>query len=360
MNWPNPSLSNLLDTQLPIIQAPMAGCDSIALAIAVSNAGGLGSLACALLTPQQIREAISQLRAATANPFNLNFFCHPMPTPSPQTEARWKEILQPYYTELNLNITTIPIIPLRQPFNTELCSLMEELRPPVISFHFGLPEAGLCQRLKACGIKILSSATTVEEALWLEAHGCDAIIAQGAEAGGHRAMFLTEDLTIQHNLSILLPQILGAVRIPVIAAGGIATGQDIAENLQRGAAMVQLGTAYLLCPEATVSPLYRQALQTPHTTTITNLFSGRPARSILNRLIRELGPISPNVPAFPLAAQAISPLRKASEALGTTDFMQLWAGTAAAQAQALPAAELTQLLAAEAQQSLTTSSSAAS
>jgi nitronate monooxygenase len=217
----------------------------------------------------------------------------------------------------------------------------------VVSFHFGLPSADLAARVRSWGSKILSSATTVEEALWLESQGVDVIIAQGVEAGGHRGMFLSDDLTTQMGTFALLPQVVKAVRIPVIAAGGIADAGGVAAALAQGAAGVQIGTAYLLCPEATTSLLHRAALKGPTArhTALTNLFTGRPARGIVNRLMRELGPMSAGVPDFPLATNAIAPLRAAAESRGSSDFSPLWSGQNASGCKEVPAAQLTRELA---------------
>jgi nitronate monooxygenase len=345
--WPNPNFLKRLGIELPIIQAPMAGADSIELATEVSEAGGLGSLGCALLTTDQIRQSFIEIRKRTKRPVNLNFFCHADPQKSAEKEALWKKHLEPFYRELGIDPSEESPSQARAPFTAELCSLLEELKPRVVSFHFGLPEASLVQRLKALGTLILSSATSVREAVWLEKHGCDAVIAQGFEAGGHRGMFLETEISMQIGTMALVPQVVDAVRVPVIAAGGIADARGISASFALGASAVQLGTAYLFCPEAKISPLHRQALKKSHDhpTVLTNVFSGRPARGILNRLIKEAGPMSPQAPQFPLASTAVAPLRKQSEAQGTTEFMQLWSGQSAALAQEMPARRLTQWLA---------------
>lgn len=349
-SWPDRRLLDLLHIEIPIIQAPMAGSDSIALARSVSQTGALGSLACALLTPDQVRESVHALRREMARPIHLNFFCHTM---EPLTEAaaqRWKNFLRPHYERLRLDIDAAPPARLRLPFDEQMCATLEDLKPEIASFHFGLPADALVKRLKSTGTKILSTATSVREAKWLESRGCDAIIAQGIEAGGHRGMFLETSIATQTGLFALLPQIAGAVSVPVIAAGGIADGRAVAAAFALGASAVQLGTAYLSCPEANVSPLYRQALaQTrDNTTALTNLFSGRPARGILNRFLEESGPMSDAAPPFPHAATLVAPLRAASEKAGSTDYMQLWAGQSAGLVKPLPAAEFTRALAADA------------
>jgi nitronate monooxygenase len=245
---PVPSLTELLGIELPIIQAPMAGVQGSALAVAVSNAGGLGSLPCAMLSLESIRSELKSITSATARPFNVNFFCHTPPAPDPEREAAWRHTLRPYYDELGIDFDAAPAGGDRAPFSPEAVDILSEIQPPVVSFHFGLPAPELLQRVRAWGATIVSSATTVDEARWLEAHGADAIIAQGLEAGGHRGHFLSDELTAQAGTFALLPQIVKAVRVPVIAAGGIADAAGVAAAIALGAAAVQIGTAYLLCP----------------------------------------------------------------------------------------------------------------
>jgi nitronate monooxygenase len=341
------NLQQLLGVELPIIQAPMASVQGAALAVAVANAGGLGSLPCALLGPDALRQELRLIRAQTSKPVNVNFFCHTPPTPDPQREAAWRAALAPYYGELGLDPAANDGGAGRTPFGPEAADILEEFRPAVVSFHFGLPSGELLGRVRSWGAKVLSSATTVDEARWLEARGVDAIIAQGFEAGGHRGMFLTDDVTTQVGTLALVPQIVNAVRVPVIAAGGIADTQGVRAALALGAAGVQVGTAYLLCPEATTRPVHRDALKSEASrhTALTNVFSGRPARSIVNRLMRDLGPLSPLAPAFPLAATAVAPLRVKAEGLGRPDFTSLWAGQNASRCREAPAAQLTRELA---------------
>lgn len=340
------SLWELLGVQRPVIQAPMAGVQDSRLAIEVSNAGGLGSLPCAMLSPEQLAEQLQQLKAGTDRPYNLNFFCHTPPDPDPAREARWRQGLAPYYQEFGVDPEAIPEGPGRAPFSHAIADVVEPYRPPVVSFHFGLPDADLLKRVKGWGARVLSSATTVEEARWLEAHGADAVIAQGLEAGGHRGMFLTDDLTTQVGTLALLPQIVAAVRCPVIAAGGIADARGVRAALALGAVAAQVGTAYLLCPEATTRAIHRDALKSEAArhTALTNLFSGRPARGIVNRVMAELGPISDLPSAFPLATSAIAPLRTAAEARGLADFSPLWSGQNPDGCRETPAAELTRAL----------------
>lgn len=341
------TLQALLGIELPIIQAPMAGVQGSVLAIAVSNAGGLGSLPCAMLTPEAMQSELATIKAQTDKLFNVNFFCHTPPVPDAAREAAWRTALAPYYGEFGIDAQNIPAGPGRAPFSPEVADVLEQFQPPVVSFHFGLPPPQLLARVKEWGAKILSSATTVEEALWLQAHGADAIIAQGVEAGGHRGMFLSEDLTTQIGTMALVPQIAQAVKLPVIAAGGIADARGVAAALALGAAGVQVGTAYMLCPEATTTALHRAALKSEAArhTALTNVFTGRPARGIVNRIVRELGPISNAAPVFPLAAAAIAPLRARAEAQGSSDFSPLWSGQNAGGGREMPAAQLTRELA---------------
>jgi nitronate monooxygenase len=341
------TLQQLLGIDWPLIQAPMAGVQGHALAAAVSNAGALGSLPCAMLGPEAMRSELQALTAQTRRPFNLNFFCHTAVAPDVQAEAAWRAALAPYFAELAIDAHAVGPGAPRAPFGAVAAALVEQWRPAVVSFHFGLPPADLLARVRDSGARILSSATTVQEALWLEAQGVDAVIAQGLESGGHRGMFLSADLSLQLGTFALLPQVVRALRVPVIAAGGIADAQGVAAAMALGAAGVQVGTAYLLCPEATTSTLHRAALQGEGArhTALTNLFTGRPARGIVNRLMRELGPLRALVPAFPLAAGAIAALRARAEASGSADFSPLWAGQNTQGCKALPAAELTRQLA---------------
>lgn len=344
------AFQSLFSTELPIIQAPMAGVQDWELAAAVSSAGGLGSIACAMLTPEAIRESVREFRQRTPQPLNLNFFCHQQPETNPTLQQAWLEHLLPYYHELGIESPKTPSGAGRQPFNQTMADIVAELQPEVVSFHFGLPEVRLLQQVKATGAKVISSATTVEEACWLEQQGADAIIAQGLEAGGHRGMFLSEDISRQMGTFALLPQVVAAVKLPVIAAGGIADARGVAAALALGASDVQVGTAYLLCHEAKTSSIHRAALQSDAArhTALTNVFSGRPARGIVNRMIQEQGPISLIAPPFPLATAASAPLRSQAESLGCNDFTPLWAGQNTRGCQMIPAAELTRQLAGDA------------
>jgi nitronate monooxygenase len=352
--WTDRRILDLFGIDVPIVQAPMAGATSPEMVIAVSEAGGLGSLGCAMLNAEQLRAELGIIRQRTSRPINVNFFCHDTPEPDAAREAAWRKQLAPYYAELGLDAAKVPDGPLRAPFDELSCDVVAEFEPPVVSFHFGLPERRLVERVRETGAKIISSATSVSEARWLEAEGCDAIIVQGYEAGGHRGMFLSGDISGQTGTMALVPQVVDAVSVPVIAAGGIADGRGIVAALALGAAAVQIGTAYLLCPESKVTPLHRQALKQARDddTVVTNVFTGRPARGLANRFVREVGPISPQAPPFPLAANAAAPLRAAGEARGTGDFSPLWSGQAAALGLERGAGELTLQLAADAAERL--------
>ena len=341
------AINSLLGTELPIIQAPMAGVQGSALAIAVSDAGGLGSLPCAMLGVDAIRRDFESILSRTSKPFNANFFCHNPPAPNLEKERAWQALFSSYYTEFGIDVETIPTGVPRLPFNREMAELVCEFRPKVVSFHFGLPSPELLGMVKGCGAKVVSSATTVEEAVWLEDHGVDAVIAQGLEAGGHRGMFLTTDINSQLGTFALLPQVVAAVRVPVIAAGGIATARGVKAALDLGASAVQIGTAFMLCPEATTSSVHRTALKSDvaRLTALTNVFTGRPARGIVNRIVRELGPMCSMAPEFPNATAASFQLRQKLEGLGKGDFSPLWAGQNTSGCREVSAAQLTQELA---------------
>lgn len=341
------SVCEMLGIKLPILQSPMAGVQGPRLAAAVSGAGGLGAIPAAAYSPETLSKALMELQAQSTQPYNLNFFCHSPPQEDIGPDSAWFRQLQPEYRQWGIDPAHIPTPSGYLPFNQTLAEVLDSFRPAVVSFHFGLPAPELLTRVKALGCKVLSSATTLEEAVWLEKQGVDAIIAQGAEAGGHRGMFLTDDLTTQVGTFALLPQIVAAVRVPVIAAGGIADARTVRAALALGASAVQAGTAYLLCPEADTRPLHRQALQSPSRvhTALTNVFSGRPARGIVNHAIRCWGPIHPDAPPFPLGVPYMAPLRAAAEAHGSSDYSPLWCGQNASGCREIPAAALTRELA---------------
>jgi nitronate monooxygenase len=340
-------INELLGTTLPIIQAPMAGVQDTALAAAVCNAGGLGSLPCATLALEALEEEVSKLAAQTDRPFNLNFFCHRPATANEAQQSAWLASLAGYFAELNIDPPAPTSRPARQPFGAETLAVLQRLQPAVVSFHFGLPDAEWVKQIKEWGSKVFSTATTVEEAVWLADNGADAIIAQGLEAGGHRGSFLSEDMSAQCGTLSLVPKICAEVSQPVIAAGGIAGPEGVAAAIALGAAAVQVGTSFLLCPEARTSALHRAALKSPAAqhTAVTNVFTGRPARGIVNRLIREVGPMAASAPPFPWAANAVSALRQATEPVGNSDFMPLWSGQNTLGCRDIPAAEVVAYLA---------------
>lgn len=349
--WRDRRILDLIGIEIPIVLAPMAGPGLADLAIPVALAGGLGSIPCALLTHDLARTEMQKFRAATSAPVNLNFFCHRPPQPDEARELAWRARLKPYYDELGIDPNGPIPVSNRAPFDDAFCKLVEELRPEVVSFHFGLPTDDLLLRVKSAGAKIMASATTVREAVWLEQRGADVIIAQGFEAGGHRGIFLGDHADQQVGTMALVPQVVDAVKVPVVAAGGIGDGRGIAAALALGASAAQIGTAYLFTPEAKVAPQHRAALKSAwdDETTLTRLFTGRPARGIVNRIMREIGPMSDLAPEFPLAGGALAPLRAKSEPVGMTDFMSLWSGQAMRLGRELPAEDLTRLLANEAQ-----------
>jgi nitronate monooxygenase len=340
--------SILPGVDLPVIQAPMAGVQDAELAIAVAEAGGLGSLPCAMLSPAQLTDALERVAARTTRPVNLNFFCHAMPAHDAAREQRWHDALAPYYREAGIALEASAPQAVRRPIDADIVALLEPFRPQVLSFHFGLPAPELLRCIKGWGARVLASATTVEEGRWLAQHGADVVIAQGIEAGGHRGNFLSDDLSLQPGTRELVSALKRAIDVPIVAAGGIGSQADVCAMLDAGASAVQAGTAYLLCPEATTSAVHRSALRDAGpsgATAATNLFSGRPARGLVNRLMRELGPMSDLPPAFPLASAALAPLRAHAEALGRGDFSPLWSGTNTSACRAVPAAEVTRSLA---------------
>ncbi len=345
--WPDRRLQKLFKTEFPIVLAPMAGAMDADLVIAVAQGGALGSLPCALLSVEKAREQVSIVRQRVSAPINMNFFCHQPVEADAGREAKWRARLAAYYAEHGLDPAAPIAAANRAPFDAAMCALVEELKPEIVSFHFGLPDQALLARVKAAGCLVMSSATIVREAIWLEENGADVIIAQGAEAGGHRGMFLTDNIAEQPGTFALVPQVVDAVKVPVIAAGGIADGRGIAAAFALGAAGVQIGSAYLRCPESKVIAAARTALAQARddSTVITNVMTGRPARGVANRVMREVGPISPDAPAFPHAATALAPLKAAAEKLGKVDFTNLWAGQAVRMGRDMPAAELTRALA---------------
>jgi nitronate monooxygenase len=345
--WPDRRIIDLFKTEFPIVLAPMAGAMDAELVIAVAQGGALGSLPCALLTAEKAREQVGIIRQRVTAPLNMNFFCHTPVGADAAREAGWKARLSTYYKEFGID----PAAPInaanRAPFDAAMCEVVEELKPEIVSFHFGLPDPALLRRVKAAGAIVISSATIVKEAIWLEENGADVIIAQGAEAGGHRGMFLTDSIAGQPGTFALVPQVVDAVKVPVVAAGGIADGPGIAAAFALGAAGAQIGTAYLRCPESKVFAPARTVLAQARddSTVITNVLTGRPARAVVNRVMREIGAVWPDAPPFPHAATGLAPLKAAAEKQGKVDFTSLWAGQAVRLGREMPAAELTRALA---------------
>ncbi len=343
VGWPDRRFLDLVGCEHPIIQAPMAAAGGVDLCAAAIAGGALGSLPCALFSPDEVRSQVTEVRARAHGPLNLNFFCHSMPAAIDDSE--WRALLKPYYDEFGVAPGNGGA--LRLPFDVEMCRIVEEVRPEVVSFHFGLPDPALVDRVKASGATIIGNATTVQEALWLDARGVDAIVAQGFEAGGHTGRFLAADPAEAMGLFALLPQVADAVAVPVIAAGGIADGRAIAAACTLGASGVQIGTAFLHSPEAPISDAHRNGLKRGGTL-FTNLMTGGLARGLHGRLIDELGPVRSEAPPYPLASAALAPIRAAAEARGEYGFGPMWAGQAAALGKPMPAAEIARRLAADA------------
>lgn len=352
--WPDTRITELFDIKHPIILAPMAGSAGPELASAVSISGGLGSLPCASLSLEEVREHVNHMRRSTSNPFSMNFFCHEYREYNEKTEQQWLDQYAPYFSEFggrpSLNARSSNL----RPFGEAHCQLVEELKPAVASFHFGLPGKDFVSRVKEAGCCVISSANTVAEAVWLEENGCDAVIAQGTEAGGHRAMFQSRTIAEQCGTMALVPQVADAVNVPVIAAGGIGDGRGIAAAFALGASAVQLGTAYLFADESWANDRYRERLlsSTDTGTVITNVFSGRPARGFSNRLTRDLGPIHENPMDFPMGYGVLAPFREMAESEGATGFSSHLAGQAARLGAPGTAADITHRLVQEAQRHL--------
>jgi nitronate monooxygenase len=343
VGWPDRRFLDLVGSDHPIVQAPMAGAGGVDLCVAAIEGGALGSLPCALISPQQVREQVAEVRSRANGPLNLNFFCHRMPQ---QTDDRaWRAMLRSYYEEFGVGPGKEGA--LRLPFDETMCAIVEELRPEVVSFHFGLPDPEFLDRVKATDAVVIGNATSIEEARWLESRGVDAIIAQGFEAGGHTGRFLGGDPAEAMTLFALLPQVVDAASVPVIAAGGIGDGRGIAAAFILGASAVQLGTAYLHTPETPISDTHRRRLKGGHTL-FTNLLTGGLARGLRGRLTDELGPVRSEAPPYPLASAALAPIRAAAEKQGEYGFGPMWAGQSAPLGKPQPAAELTRKIAADA------------
>lgn len=326
--WKDTRLIELLQIEHPIIQAPMAGASTPHMAAASANAGCLGSLGCAMMSAEVYTHTFQQTRAMTNGALNMNFFCHAEPEIDASKIQKIEGILKPYYDALGID--EMPqAVATHFPFGGDVAEVVLASSPNVISFHFGLPEQKFVNAFKQKGTKILCSATTVAEAKDLEAKGVDAIIAQGWEAGGHHGFYL-EDNTAAIGTMALVPQLVDAVNVPIIAAGGIADGRGIAAALALGASGVQIGTAFLTCEESSVPEIHQKSLMASDgsNTQITKVFSGRPARGIRNRYSQDLNHLEDDLPDFPLMNTLTGPLRKKSAASDSPDFVAQWSGQA--------------------------------
>ena len=341
-------LQEKLGLRAPILQAPMAGVQDSGLAIAVHHGGGLGALPCGMLTHRDIEIQLEILKAKIGTCYNVNFFTHKMPDLDPAADEaihdNWQEMLRPIFNDFNTDLETVIEAPPRRPFDHEALDILARYKPAVVSFHFGLPDSHSIETIKSWGGLVISSATTVEEAVWLERNGADAIIAQGWEAGGHRGHFLSDDLNLQMGIFALLPRICALVSVPVIAAGGVASPQHVAALRNMGADAVQIGTSYLLCHECKISNPYRAALTSKISghTAVTNIFSGRPARGIVNEFMTGMGYLREDVPPFPMAGGLTGALKKITEATGIYEYSNLWAGQNTSGCQEISAKELTE------------------
>lgn len=345
--WPDRRFADLLGSRHPILLAPMAGAGGVELAAGAIEGGAVGSLPCATIAPEETRSQVAELLARAPGPVNLNFFCHPMPSDPEQGE--WRALLAPFYRRFEIAAAG-ETGPLRRPFDPAMCEAVESAGPELVSFHFGLPGDSLLDRVRGAGAKVIATATSVDEARWLAERGVDGIVAQGWEAGGHAGRFLGGRPDEQMGLFALLPQIVDAVALPVIASGGIADGRGIAAALMLGAAAVQIGTAYLHCPESLIGPAHRAAMasKAAERSVFTNLFSGGLARGLWTPPMEELGPVRGEAPPFPLATAALAPLARAAAERGEPGFRPMWAGQAARLGRPLAARELTELLAGDA------------
>jgi nitronate monooxygenase len=347
--WSRNRLTERLNLKWPIFQAPMGDAASPALAAAVSSSGGLGGLGMWGFSAEDVERRIAGFRQLSGGALNVNYPLWPMPLRDTQAEQPMRQRAQELYAELNVNP-----IPDQEPSSGAVdqiqLAMLQRMRPEVVSFHFGLPGDDVLRTLKAEGIFIISSATTVAEAKMLEARGVDAVIAQGLEAGGHRGTFSDTDVSMQPGLFALLPQIVDAVSVPVIAAGGIADGRGIAAAIVLGASAVQMGTAFLRCEEANVSDAYRSRLgsATETATVVTPVISGRPARVIRNSLVERLSKDDLKPLPFPTQFNIVDPMA----ALGDGEYMGIYAGQSVAMTRAMSALQLIQLLAEETTASL--------
>ena len=342
---PSPLITRL-QIALPIIQGPMTGSDTPALAAAVSQAGGLGMLGCGMRSPAAMAEAAAEVRRHTQQPFGMNLFVQATPTPDETTVQAALKRLAPSYAELGL----VPTVPAQwcEDFEAQFEALLAA-RPAVASFTFGILKAPQVRRLHEAGCYVIGTATTVQEARAWAAVGADAVCASGLEAGGHRGTFLGDFAASMVGTLALVPQCVDALTIPVIAAGAIMDGRGIAAALALGAQAVQMGTAFLACPESAIGPAYRAALNsaTATDTRVTRIFSGRPARGIVNTMMELLAAHEDTVPAYPVQNALTGALRRAAAQAGRADYLSLWAGQGVAAVRPMPAAALVELLAQE-------------
>ncbi len=352
-SWKTNALTERFGIRLPIVLSPMGAPGTPKMAAAVTNAGGLGSLGCWLMSADSVREHCRAMRGLTNGAFNINFFAHQEPKADAKRGEAMRATLKPYYDELGLGDVPSAKVPHPSFDKARLDVLLDE-KPPVVSFHLGLPEKRTLKALKDQGILIIASATTVEEARMVEAAGFDAVVAQGFEAGGTRGTFAGPYEAGEIGMLALVPQVVDAVKVPVIAAGGIADGRGIAAALMLGASAVQMGTAFLTCPESAVAPVWRKALveARDHGTRLTAAFHGRPSRGIENRYVREMAGKEAMFPGFPIPYAFTGPLGKASADKGSPDFLSMAAGQAAALSRSLPAAELVETLVRETDEAL--------
>ena len=339
--WPSNRLQHLFGIEHPIVQAPMAGASTPAMAIAVANEGGLGSLGCAMMPPEELRTAAAEVAAATNRAINFNFFVHTEPDLAAYDPSTMQRALAPFYEEYGLEAPPAPALG-APGFSDATLDVLLALSPKVVSFHFGLPSADSIEALKRAGAKLIGCATNVAEARALEDGGMDAIVAQGAEAGGHRGAFIGAPHENDMGTIALVPMVADAVRVPVIAAGGIFDGRGVAAAFKLGADGAQIGTAFLRAPQSAVSPLHKQALadHPDNATRLTRLFSGRPARSVRNRLMDELGAQEHATAPFPTQRGLVAPLAVAAARRGKADFMPLWSGQGGPRAQEASTAKI--------------------
>ena len=342
-------LTDLLGIDLPILQAPMAGVATPHLAAEVSGAGALGALGLGATHAASARIVVDELRQRTSAPFNLNFFCHADPIRDPSVEAAWIARSAPLFERFG-HTPPRALSNIYESFrhDDDLLDLVLDLRPDVVSFHFGLPRPDQMARLRASGLILMASATSAAEAMAVQEAGCHVVIAQGWEAGGHRGIFDPAAADARQVTDSLLRDVLSAVDLPVVAAGGLMTGQDIARVMALGAAGAQLGTAFVGCPESAADAAYRDRLSLGGDTVMTAAISGRPARCLGNALTEWAADVpDAQIPSYPCAYDLAKALAAAARSQGATAFAAQWAGTGADHARVMPARQLVRTLASE-------------